>query len=80
MSLSRRALLAALSLAPWLGARGAAAGAEPWTQRALAFPADFGAHPAQRIEWWYVTGALDVAGGASASSKAKPLSLRTAVR
>ncbi|HEY2188033.1 MAG TPA: carotenoid 1,2-hydratase [Caldimonas sp.] len=27
--------------------------------RSLAFPADFGAHPASRTEWWYVTGALD---------------------
>lgn len=28
------------------------------TQRPLAFPADFGAHPETRTEWWYVTGAL----------------------
>ena len=63
MSLPRRALLAALGLAPGLRARGAAAETWPWAQRALAFPADFGAHPAQRIEWWYVTGALDAAGG-----------------
>jgi predicted secreted hydrolase len=26
--------------------------------RALAFPADHGAHPGHRIEWWYVTGQL----------------------
>jgi predicted secreted hydrolase len=26
--------------------------------RALRFPADFGAHPATRIEWWYLTGWL----------------------
>jgi predicted secreted hydrolase len=26
--------------------------------RALAFPRDFGSHPEQRIEWWYVTGRL----------------------
>lgn len=25
---------------------------------ALSFPADFGAHPAQAIEWWYLTGLL----------------------
>ncbi|HEX4233386.1 MAG TPA: lipocalin-like domain-containing protein [Caldimonas sp.] len=25
----------------------------------LGFPADFGAHPTARSEWWYVTGALD---------------------
>ncbi|HEY1231396.1 MAG TPA: carotenoid 1,2-hydratase, partial [Ramlibacter sp.] len=29
--------------------------------RALAFPADFGAHPAFRTEWWYVTGWLRTA-------------------
>ena len=32
------------------GARGAAPG--------LQFPADFGAHPQSRTEWWYVTGSL----------------------
>src|SRR5579862_9366790 len=30
---------------------------------ALEFPRDFGAHPGFRIEWWYVTGQLDGAGG-----------------
>lgn len=30
---------------------------------ALHFPADFGAHPAQGIEWWYLTGLLGDAGG-----------------
>lgn len=29
---------------------------------ALNFPADFGAHPRQSIEWWYVTGLLGDAG------------------
>jgi predicted secreted hydrolase len=29
--------------------------------RALAFPADFGAHPATHIEWWYITGQLQAA-------------------
>ncbi|MBV8619761.1 MAG: carotenoid 1,2-hydratase [Curvibacter sp.] len=28
------------------------------TGQALRFPRDFGSHPDQRIEWWYVTGAL----------------------
>ncbi len=28
-------------------------------RRALAFPRDFGAHPDARLEWWYVTGALE---------------------
>jgi predicted secreted hydrolase len=30
----------------------------------IRFPADYGAHPAFRTEWWYVTGWLDVPGGA----------------
>jgi len=30
----------------------------------IRFPADHGAHPAFRTEWWYVTGWLDVPGGA----------------
>ncbi len=30
-------------------------------RRPLAFPLDFGAHPDARIEWWYVTGALETA-------------------
>ena len=29
----------------------------------LAFPADFGAHPSHRIEWWYATGHLDTPKG-----------------
>jgi predicted secreted hydrolase len=31
--------------------------------RTLAFPADFGAHPEHRTEWWYVTGWLDTPDG-----------------
>jgi predicted secreted hydrolase len=27
--------------------------------RPLVFPADFGAHPDSRTEWWYITGSLD---------------------
>lgn len=29
----------------------------------LSFPADHGAHPDHRIEWWYLTGQLESAGG-----------------
>jgi predicted secreted hydrolase len=32
-------------------------------QRALVFPADFGAHPDYRTEWWYVTGWLQTPDG-----------------
>ena len=31
--------------------------------RVLRFPADTGAHPGHRIEWWYVTGWLDTPRG-----------------
>ena len=54
----RRTLL--LSIAGWPAlataqARATAPGAAP---PALRFPADFGAHPETRTEWWYVTGTL----------------------
>ncbi|RFU49908.1 carotenoid 1,2-hydratase [Paraburkholderia sp. DHOC27] len=37
--------------------------AEVTPGRALTFPADTGAHPAYRIEWWYVTGWLNTPDG-----------------
>ena len=52
--MKRRHLLGTLAvLAPGLQAR-----AGLIAPRTLAFPADFGAHPAARTEWWYLTGAL----------------------
>lgn len=56
--LSRRTLLRAALLTaplPAVAAATAAAGVRP---RALVFPADFGAHPDTRTEWWYATGWL----------------------
>ena len=51
----RRSLLLWLAAAPELvKADNAANGAA----EALRFPVDFGAHPAARTEWWYVTGSL----------------------
>lgn len=58
----RRHLLLAPLLAAAPRARADAPPALGVSRRALVFPADFGAHPDTRIEWWYVTGALDVAG------------------
>ena len=55
--LSRRRLLVALLAAR--GSREALAATPPASPVALAFPRDFGAHPRSRIEWWYVTGALE---------------------
>ena len=44
----------------WIAASPAFAQAQTQTQTgsALRFPADFGAHPEVRTEWWYVTGSL----------------------
>lgn len=50
---------------PGSWAASAAATGEPPQVRpgvALAFPRDFGAHPAYRTEWWYVTGQLQAPG------------------
>ncbi|WP_296945733.1 carotenoid 1,2-hydratase [uncultured Massilia sp.] len=57
-----------LLLAAFLLLAGAAAAAPPayapvLPGRALSFPADFGAHPDFRTEWWYVTGWLQGPGG-----------------
>jgi predicted secreted hydrolase len=57
--LSRRALVLALLAAR--GSEPALAATAPVPPSALVFPRDFGAHPASRIEWWYVTGALEAA-------------------
>ena len=40
-----------------------AAHAQGLVDTPIALPRDFGAHPAQRIEWWYLTGWLDAADG-----------------
>jgi len=40
--------------------------------RVLTFPADFGAHPQARIEWWYLTGWLSAGESAAASPQTQP--------
>ena len=52
--MKRRRILGALAALP-LSLRAQTVVIGP---RALAFPADFGAHPDARTEWWYLTGAL----------------------
>jgi predicted secreted hydrolase len=52
--MKRRHLLGALAGLP-LGSHAQTALVRP---RQLAFPADFGAHPEVRTEWWYLTGSL----------------------
>jgi len=55
LRLSRRTLLRAAALAVPLPTAAAPTGVRP---RALVFPADCGAHPDTRTEWWYATGWL----------------------
>ena len=72
--ISRRTLLGGLALAAtatrahaqgFAGLGSDAAGFAPVTPgRQLVFPADFGAHPEFRIEWWYLTANLRDAQGA----------------
>lgn len=54
----RRRRLLMLAAAP------AFADAASMQQRSLEFPRDHGAHPETRVEWWYITGALDAGGAA----------------
>jgi len=61
----RRPLLHWLGVLPatsWFGTRAAALDIDSGVsaERSLAFPRDFGAHPETQIEWWYITGALEV--------------------
>ncbi|HET7794749.1 MAG TPA: carotenoid 1,2-hydratase, partial [Rhizobacter sp.] len=52
--MKRRYLLGVLASLPLISqAQGSAV-----RPRTLVFPADFGAHPGTRTEWWYLTGAL----------------------
>src|SRR6476469_8206636 len=53
-TMHRRLALFSLLAAPLAAsAEGLPAGVQP-----LSFPADFGAHPGLRTEWWYLTGRL----------------------
>ncbi|MCV2368934.1 lipocalin-like domain-containing protein [Roseateles oligotrophus] len=54
-NLRRRSLLQTIGLAA------APAGLAQAQAQGLQFPRDFGAHPAQRLEWWYLTGVLSEA-------------------
>ena len=71
MSVDRiAAVLAMMLLAAPAGAQGFAGLGQggagyplPGRSTALTFPADHGAHPAFRIEWWYLTAVLDGADG-----------------
>lgn len=47
--------------------------------RPLVFPRDHGAHPDYRTEWWYLTGWLDVPGGAALGFQITFFRMRTEV-
>ncbi len=60
----RRAFVLACAAAPLaMSGRAGAATPEPatTTHEPIRFPGGYGAHPDSRIEWWYVTGALEAA-------------------
>ena len=63
--LARRRVLRALAALPWFAGAADAVALVPAVAssvrpRPLVFPADHGAHPDTRIEWWYVTGTVGV--------------------
>jgi predicted secreted hydrolase len=62
----RRALLHTAWQAGALAALGAPAAVQALQPRKLVFPQDHGSHPELRTEWWYVTGYLNEATGATA--------------
>jgi predicted secreted hydrolase len=75
-----------LALAALLAGRGATGAAVPAVAFApvlpglrLVFPADHGAHPLFRTEWWYVTGWLDRADGSSLGFQTTFFRVRTGV-
>ena len=74
MNPHRRALLLALAALPCAPSALRAEGLGV-RQRALQFPADFGAHPGTRIEWWYATGWLNEAsvGAAAVEGATSPV-------
>lgn len=59
---TRRAFVVLAAAGAGLAALRAAAEDNARPRVPIALPRDFGAHPEFRIEWWYVTGALDVPG------------------
>lgn len=62
MKAARRCALRALGALGCFAALPAAAQRAAHCGVPIALPRDFGSHPDARIEWWYATGALDVAG------------------
>lgn len=76
--MKRRTFIASAS--SLLALRPAAANAAPATAVvSLRFPRDHGAHPDTRIEWWYLTGWLDIPGRSSIGLQLTFFRLRTSI-
>ncbi|MBP8266239.1 MAG: carotenoid 1,2-hydratase, partial [Zoogloea sp.] len=77
----RRRLLLALSALPaWRMAEAAGGDFAPVRPgRRLVFPADHGAHPDFRTEWWYATGWLSLPDGSPLGFQATFFRVRTGV-
>ena len=73
LTLARRRFLHGLAVLPWAAGTASATvpvpvGKSSIRPRPLVFPADHGAHPDTRIEWWYVTGTVGVDSSAETGS------------
>ena len=78
----RRLILGVLALPAWRAAAGASAPvsfAPVLAGRRLFFPADHGAHPDFRTEWWYVAGWLRLPNGAPLGFQTTFFRVRTGV-
>lgn len=78
----RRLILGVLALPAWRAAAGVSAPvsfAPVLAGRRLSFPADHGAHPDFRTEWWYVTGWLSLPNGVPLGFQTTFFRVRTGV-
>lgn len=76
--MERRTFLLALAALP-AGALAAVDFAPVRHGRALVFPADFGAHPEFRTEWWYATGWLELPNGSPLGFQVTFFRVRTGI-
>ncbi len=79
--MQRRDFLLALASLPTLGTATAQAVefAPVLPGRKLAFPADYGAHPDFRTEWWYATGWLNLPDGSPLGFQTTFFRVRTGI-
>ncbi|HUL65874.1 MAG TPA: lipocalin-like domain-containing protein [Burkholderiaceae bacterium] len=75
----RRALLSACALAPFARSALATVSFPRVVPEVISFPRDHGAHPDYRVEWWYLTGVLEDAGGAQLGMQVTFFRVRTSI-